>query len=292
MNQIKTLSTTRAIACSIAVASFLAVAKFCVGLLTQSMAVLASALDSFMDAGVSTVNLVAAREASKPPDEEHAYGHGKIESLASLLQSQIIIASGLYLIFESVRRIVTGGQLAHIPLGYAVMGLSLFSTLGLVIILRRAAGKKKSLILDTEALHYATDLASNLAVIAALVLVQVTGQVIWDLLLCIGVGIYVFRAAAQIFRRSVDELLDKSLGPVQQDEIEKKILNHDPSIVGLHDFRSHRVGDRIFLDFHIEIRGVDEFRRAHRIAESVIERLHKDYEGADITVHYDPEGET
>src|SRR3989338_11479858 len=92
-----------AVTLSIGTAFFLTVFKLSIGFLTHSLGLIASAVDSLMDVLVSSVNLIAAKEADKPADQEHLYGHGKIESLAGLFQSFIISASGLYLVVESVR---------------------------------------------------------------------------------------------------------------------------------------------------------------------------------------------
>ncbi len=286
----KIRETTVALTWSILTASFLALVKFLTGFLTHSMSIMASALDSLLDAAVSTVNLIAAREAAKPPDEEHAYGHGKIESLASLFQSTFIGLSGLYVLWESLKRLMFGSYLREVNLGIAVMGFAIFTSLLLVWRIQVAAKKTHSLILATEKLHFTTDILTNGGVIAALVLVKFSHFVFWDLIVSVGVAAYIFRTSFKIFRRSIDELLDRSLPPVSKEEIESLIRHYHPSIVGLHNFRSRRVGEKIFLDFHIEIRGEDNFKRAHDMTEALIERIQTRYPGADVTVHFDPEG--
>ncbi len=283
-------STAGTLRWSIATAVSLLILKTAAGLLTHSMAIFASALDSAMDAASSTVNFVAAREAAKPPDEGHAYGHGKIESLAALFQSLFIGASGLFLIVESFRRLVRGTHLYQLEIGVGVMAFSMFLSAALVWRLKSAQKKTGSLILATESLHYNSDIFANLGVIAALGLVRLTNMAFWDLLFSIAVSGYIFRTSYMILRRAVDELLDHSLPPVSKEDIEKIILGTDRSIVGLHNFRSRRVGGQVFMDFHIEIRGEHDFQRAHDKTEALISRIRLHYPGSDITVHYDPEG--
>ncbi len=289
-NQAKVRETSSAILINITVSAILAVLKIAVGLLSHSMAILASSLDSLMDVGTSFVNLIAFREASKPPDEDHAYGHGKIESLAGLYQSTFIGLSGLYLVFESVRRLIVGNTVQAIPLGILVMAVSSVASWLLVWRMQRLVKKYQSVILSTERLHFATDVLANVGVIAALALVYFTDLVIWDLVLSILVSIYVLKASFEILKRCIDELLDKSLPLASVAEIEKLIRSHHASIIGVHNFRSRRVGDKLFLDFHIEIRGVDDFKRAHDMTEDLIEKIQRRYPGADVTVHFDPEG--
>lgn len=284
-------SVQRAIKFNIAGSVILVIAKLIIGWLTNSMGVLVSALDSMMDSGMSIVNLIAYRHASKPPDEDHAYGHGKIESLASLFQSTLIGFTGLVLVIEAVKRMIYGTSVHQVGAGIGVMVLSVVISFGLVVGMKKARGEKSSLVLSTETLHYSSDILSNLGIIGALLLVQWTGWPTWDLLISILVALYIFRTAFGILRNAVDELLDKSLPPVSQKDIETIIKGYSPAMTSMHNFRSRKVGSQIFMDFHVEIQGESDFKRAHEMTEGLIIRIRKDYPDADITVHYDPAGE-
>lgn len=275
---------------AIASACVLAALKIVTALATHSMSILASALDSVMDAGMSTVNLIAVRQASQPPDEEHTYGHGKIESLAGLFQSTFIGLGGLYLIFEAFKRWFVGSYVSDAPVGMVVMTFSMSLSWLVVWWLERVGRDLRSLIVSAEKLHYAMDIYANLGVITALGLVKITGQYFWDLLVSIAVSLYIFNSAYRILRQSIDELLDRSLPAATKENIEQLIFSYHPAIIGIHEFRSHRVGQKIFLDFHIEIRGEEDFRKAHSLTEGLIRRLQHHYPTADVTVHYDPEG--
>lgn len=283
--------TTDVLKISILTAFALAVMKFAAGWFTHSLVLIASGLDSAMDMATSFVNFIAAREAAKPPDEDHAYGHGKIESLASLFQSLLIGFSGLFIAVESVRRFVSGTYIRDIESGIIVMVTAIILTLFLLWKLKQTAESQGSLILKTEKLHYSMDVLTNGGAIAALVLVRITGLVFWDLLCSVAVALYIFKTSYKIFRGAVDELLDKSLPPVSKEEIEHLIQNFNPVIGGLHNFRSRRVGPQIFLDFHVEIRGEKDFKKAHLMTEDLIDKIRGKYPEADVTVHYDPEGE-
>lgn len=283
--------TSKALIWSISIASLLAVIKLTTGLMTHSMAVVALALDSVMDVASSVINFIAARKAAEPPDDDHAYGHGKIESLASLFQSVAIAGSGIFLIFESLRRLLLGSMVYEIRAGIAVMVFSFLMTVVLTMRLNAAQKKTGSLILSTEKLHYNMDLFTHSGAILALVLVQVTGKVFWDLLFSILVAGYIFKTSYGILRQAVDELLDRSLPPVSKEEIAGIIEGYHPSLGGLHNFRSRQVGRQIFLDFHVEIRGEDDFKKAHLLTEGLIDQIRAKYPDADVTVHYDPEGE-
>ncbi len=281
----------QAIILSVGVALLLTVLKFSAGLMTHSMAIIASALDSTLDMMMSALNFFAFREASKPPDAEHAYGHGKVESLAGLFQSLFIMASGSFVVYESVRRLLQGSFVDEIPLGIGVIVFSGIVTLLLSWRLKVLSKKNRSLILGTEKAHYSMDFVSYVGVVAALLLVGWSGRPIWDLIVSILVSAYIFKEAIHILKRAVSELLDRGLSNTELKTMKMLILRHHPSIVGVHNLRSRVVGNVVFLDFHIEIRGEDDFKKAHDMTESLIDKIKAHHPNADVTVHFDPEGE-
>jgi cation diffusion facilitator family transporter len=281
----------QAIILSVGVALLLTLVKFSTGLVTHSMAIMASALDSTLDMLMSVLNFFAFREASKPPDAEHAYGHGKVESLAGLFQSLFIMVSGSFVIYESVRRMIQGSFVAEIPLGIGVIIFSGIVTLSLSWRLKILSKKNRSLILGTEKAHYSMDFVSYLGVIAALILVGWTKNATWDLIVSLLVAAYIFKEAIHILKRAVSELLDRGLSNTELKTVKMLILRHHPSIVGVHNLRSRLVGNLVFLDFHIEIRGEDDFKKAHDMTESLIDKIKAHHPSADVTVHFDPEGE-
>lgn len=283
--------TKQALMLSISVAVLLMAVKFMAGYITHSMAIVASALDSTLDMMMSALNFFAFRVASKPPDEEHAYGHGKVESLAALFQSLFIGVSGSFVIVEAVKRLIHGSYVSDIGLGIGVILFASVVTLLLSWRLRALSRQNKSLILGTEKVHYSMDFVNYVGVILALVLVGVTGKAFWDLIVSILVAGYIFQQAIGILTRAISELLDRGLSNTELKQMKMLIMRHHPAIVGVHNLRSRMAGNQIFLDFHIEIRGEDDFKKAHIMTESLIEKIKKEYPTADVTVHFDPEGE-
>lgn len=275
---------------SIATAFFLTIFKVVVGLMAHSLGLIASAVDSFMDVLVSSVNLIAIKEADKPADKEHLYGHGKIESLAGLFQSLVISVSGLYLVVESVKRLIYQMPLEHISAALGVMIVSMVLTFFLVLKLKRVFKETDSLVVGTESLHFTIDFITNGGIIAALILVRLTGSPLWDVGIAFVIACYILFQSSQILRKSIDELLDKSFPVSEQRDLERIILNHDPRIVGFHNLRTRKIGHQRFIDFHFEIRGEDNFLRAHALTEALIKRVKERFPEADVTVHYDPEG--
>lgn len=280
----------RLIRWSMAIALGLAALKALAGCRSGSLAIVASALDSVMDFGSSWLNLISARVAASPPDEEHPFGRGKAECLAALLQGALIAGAAVALLAESARRLLRGSRVDAGPEAFAVMIVG-----GLVSVahgwrLRRAARRADSLILEAESLHFATDVFANLGVIAALGIVRLTGNPDWDLAVFCLITVYLLAESSRIVRGAIAELMDRRLPREVHDTIAEIVLGHHPSVVGFHDLKTRKSGRRRFITLHIEIRGVREFERAHEITESLIDKIKARLPGSEVTIHYDPQG--
>ncbi|TMK33331.1 MAG: cation diffusion facilitator family transporter, partial [Alphaproteobacteria bacterium] len=145
-------------------------AKLVVWISTDSVALLSSLVDSFVDAAASLVNFFAVRQAIVPADREHRFGHGKAEPLAALGQSAFLIGSAILLMFEAVRRLVSPAPVEGAAAGIAVMVFAIAVTLGLVAYQRHVIRHTGSIAVGADELHYRSDLILNLGVIATLML--------------------------------------------------------------------------------------------------------------------------
>ncbi|MFH2202075.1 MAG: cation diffusion facilitator family transporter [Elusimicrobiota bacterium] len=276
---------------SIAMAFGLAAVKIMAGVMAGSLALLASALDSLMDLLSSSVNYVTLRFSQEPADDDHLYGHGKAEAVAGTLQGGVIGLSGLALLVESIRRIVANRpvEAGYFAIGVMVLSMALSAFHGLR--LRRAALERNSPILHAEGLHFSMDVLANLGVLVALILIFFGASPVWDVVISLIVAGYVVKEAVTLMVSSINQLLDRRLSDQDHREIRRLIFGHDPRIVGYHDLRSRQSGDRVFIDFHVEIAGVDSFKESHDIAESLVDKIKERLPNADVTVHADPEGE-
>ncbi len=276
---------------SIKISAALAVIKIVAGLATGSLGVLASALDSVLDITASAVNYFSLDFAQLPPDKTHPYGHGKVEALAGLFQGAFIAASGLALLAESLRRMVSGSELQAASIAIGAMAASMAMSAWHARNLRQDAASSGSTVMKTERAHFAVDVLSNGAVLAALIAAYVTGKSVWDLLISVGVTAYILREAFIILLDCVRELMDHGLSPERLGGVERAIREHHCALVGFHDLRTRKSGGRVFIDCHIELRGVRLFREAHDITESLVDKIETLIPGSDVTIHFDPEGE-
>lgn len=284
------MDSFRLIRQSMAIALGLFVIKAGAGLASGSLSVLASALDSLLDLCSSAVNLVSLGIARSPADDEHPYGHGKAEALAGLFQGAFIGLGGLALMAESIRRFVQGVGMDFNPWALGVMGISTVISVLHGHRLHQAAHAEDSRIMAAEGAHFLSDVAANLGVIGALLLVRFTGNSSWDLAVTMMVSTYVLAITVPIMKRSIADLMDVGLPEDLRAEVESIIKSHHPSIGRFHNFRSRCSGTRRYIEFHVEIKGVSDFRQAHEITESLTGEIRSRIPNSDVIIHYDPEG--
>ena len=274
---------------STSVAVILVVIKLTVGIASGSISVLASAIDSLLDSVVSIFNFFAIKKSEEHPDEFFQYGKGKIQALAGVIEGTVITISGLYIMYESIRKMIEGDGTKLLGPSIAVMIFSIIATYFLVRYLMRISKETGSIVIKADALHYKTDLLSNGAVLVALALVYLTGLDIIDALFGLAIGIYIIYSAYEIIEEGVMMLLDRSLDREVVDEIEN-ILSENPEVSGHHWLKTRTDGTTNFIEFHMVLRPDMLLLEAHRIAEEVEARIMalEPEKRWVITPHFDP----
>lgn len=274
---------------TVKVASGLCLAKLAAFALSGSSGVLGSAVDSGLDLIASLVVLWAVTAAARPADADHPFGHGKAESLASLLQSILILASGLGLAYHAIQRALDDEHtLNSSTLGIVVMIGSSVITLWLVRQLRRVAKETGSPALDADSAHYASDLATNLAAALGLGLFALTGWTWPDLLVGLGIALVILNTARAVFTGATEGLMDTGMEPAEEAAVLSTILGFAPQVAGFHDLRARRSGAEVFIELHLDIPRDASFVAAHDLAEEVGEAVKRAVPRSHVTVHADP----
>ena len=274
---------------SILAAAFLILIKTATGYLTGSISVWASLLDSTMDIFASAINFFAVRAASRPPDEDHAYGHGKAESLAGLFQALVITASGFFLVWEAIKRLIEPRQTQAEGVGILTMIVAILVSVGLVYRLKYVARKTDSPALAADAVHYASDIYSNGAALAALAVLYLTGWELADPLFSLAISIYILATAFSVARESVDVLMDKRLPPEVDELINEIVARFRPQgVLGAHDLRTRRSGSHKFIDLHLEVERDKTLEEAHDLTVAVIRSIESEIPRARVQIHTDP----
>ena len=277
---------TLATRASVVTAVMLIIFKLVAWLSTNSVAVLASLVDSFMDAAASLINLLAVHYALQPADENHRFGHGKAESLAGLGQATFIAGSAVFLALQAVDRLLSPRPLQDLALGLGVMGFSIVATAGLLLLQRYVIRRTESTAIKADSLHYATDLATNLSIIAALIL-SYFGFPGADALFALVLAAYILYSAWEIGRESVDLLMDRELSDEIKHEI-YRIVKAQPGVLGSHDLRTRQSGHAYFIQLHLELDATLPLVDAHEISERAAAALSAAYPNAEVIIHEDP----
>lgn len=271
---------------SVSVAAVLIVAKLVAWQLSGSVSLLATLVDSSLDALASLVNLFAVRHALSPADEEHRFGHGKAEALAGLGQAALITGSSMFLMYEGIQRMINPVELAAFQVGMWVMVFSIVMTVVLLTFQRHVILRTDSTAIRADALHYRTDLLVNASVLLALGLSH-WGWPGFDALFALIIAFYILYSAWEIITHAFDHLMDRELPDEEREVIAQTVLAH-AEVRGLHDLRSRRSGTATFIQMHIELDDDLSLLEAHRIADEVESAIVEVYPGAEVIIHPDP----
>ncbi len=276
-------------ALAVVVALCLIAMKAYAWVVTGSVALLGSLLDSVLDFSISFINFFAVRHALMPADHEHRFGHGKAEALAALGQGIIIALSAGFLAWRSVESFNDPQPLAHGSVGIMVISISIALTLLLVFVQRRVAAQTGSLAIAADSAHYEGDLYMNVAVIGAILLADFAALPIADPILGLVVTVILLRSSQSILVKAGKQLMDHEVNESTRDKIRDIITAHK-DVLAMHDLRTRRSGTQLFIQCHIELDGSMSLNRAHRISDEVEMRLLAAFPSADILIHQDPEG--
>lgn len=263
--------------------------KLTFGIITNSVSILASAVDSFLDLSASSVNYFSIRKSTKPADAEHRFGHGKAEGVAGLFQCFIIGVSSLYLIYLSLERIFDGGELSSLDIGISVIGFSIIASLLLARYIRRVARDTDSIALNADSLHFRVDVYANIGIVLGLIVIKVTGAELIDPIISIALAGLILWTAKDIVIQSIDILMDRELPEQIVKDIEEVIFKYQPEVKSYHKMRTRNAGSKKFIEFHLVLDHTLSFVRSHEIAEEIIKEIETRIPGSELTVHVDPD---
>lgn len=263
------------------------IAKLIGAVVTGSVSLLSEAIHSGTDVVASLIAFLSVRAAAAPPDEEHPYGHGKIESLAGFGESILLFLIVLYLISEAVHRLIEGAQLQSLQVGLTVMG---FSTVTSFIVSRYvlSVGRRtESLALLSNGQHLVVDCYTSAGVLLALGLVRWTGWQAIDAWLALLIALWIARGAWQLSLKAFDQLIDVRL-PEREIELIDRLVCSDPRVISYHHLRSRRSGTIRYIDLHVVVPNDWSVVQAHEVADELEKRIARELAPAHVVIHIDP----
>jgi cation diffusion facilitator family transporter len=281
----------RAAGISVAYNITLTLLKLAAAVLTGSVSLLSEAIHSATDIVASGLALVSVRAASLPPDQEHPYGHGKIESLAGFGESILLLMIVGYVVFESVQRLIKGSVVQNLDVGLWIMAFSAITSFLVSRHVKRIANRTRSLALKSNSQHLMVDSVTSVGVLGALLVTKLTGwekaDPVFALLLAVWMAVGAWKLAKQAF----DQLIDRSLTDEELQEIKRIVENH-PGIMGYHRLRSRLSGDTRYIDMHVVVPVDWSVVQAHDVADEIEKLVANALMPAVVVIHVDPFDET
>jgi ferrous-iron efflux pump FieF len=260
---------------SLVVAVVLVAVKLAAWIVTGSVALLASAVDALVDAGASLVTYFGVRYAEQPPDRDHRFGHGKGEAIAGFTQATFLAGAAVVLAFQSAERLFYPHATTSLDIGAWVIAGSLVAATGLVAMQTWVVKKTGSTAIAADRAHYMTDVAVNAGVLAALGVTRFTGWERADPAFAFVISGYMAWNAYNIAKVVLSQLLDRELPSDDRQHIEE-VVRGCAGVRDIHDLRTRYAGDRIFVEFHLEVDGhltVDQGHRIGDLAEAAVVKL-------------------
>lgn len=274
---------------SSATAALLIILKLTIGILSGSVAVLASAIDSVLDFIISAFNYFAINKAEQPANKTFNYGKGKIEALAAVIEGTIITMSGLFILYHAIKKAYVGDTTELLGSSILVMSISLAITIALVIFLNYVAKKTNNMVIKSDALHYKTDVLSNGAILISLILIYTTGLDLIDAIMGIIISIYIIYSAYEIIKEGIYILLDAALDEKIVKEI-KNIIETEEGISDYHYLKTRKSANTNFVDVHLVFNDGISLLKAHSLGDKIEDKIAKINEEEEwiINAHLDP----
>jgi cation diffusion facilitator family transporter len=277
---------------SVGLNCFLIAIKLVVAILSGSVSVFASAIDSFIDLVASLLAFGAIIISEEPPDADHPFGHGKFEDFAGLIEAILIMAGAFYIFWEAIPKLLSAHHLEVEPVaGLAVMGLALVLDFVVSRILFKIAKETESSALYADAHHLSTDVWSSIAVIIGLVLVKVTHNPIFDPIMAIVVAILISVVGYQIIRKVFAHLVDTALPAAEESKILGVIQEAMPEgeryqVQGL---KTRRSGSHRLIVFNLLVNPLLTVEKAHYYCDQLEEAIERAFPNSLVTIHLEPD---
>ncbi|MGH7341497.1 MAG: cation diffusion facilitator family transporter [Candidatus Rokuibacteriota bacterium] len=273
---------------SVAAAVLTIALKLLAYLLTASVGLLSDALESLVNLAGALLALAMLIVAARPPDEDHAYGHGKAEYFSSVLEGTLILAAAVSIGVAAVGRLLEPRPLEQIGLGLGVSIVASLFNLGVAVVLLRAGRRHQSITLEANARHLLTDVWTSAGVVVGVGAVAVTGWQRLDPIVALLVAGNIVRTGIGLMRRSVSGLMDAALPEVEVRVLRDVLARHAESGARFHALRTRRAGPRRFVSVHILVPGDWTVARGHQLLERIEADLRAALASVSVLTHLEP----
>ena len=268
--------------------SLLIVMKVVASIMTGSIGIRADALHSIIDLSGAVIGYIGIRIAGKPPDERHAFGHGKAENVAGVVIAGLIFVAAGTIVYEAIKRLIAGGTVELVTLGIYITAAAIVINMTVSWYALRVARSTDSLALEATARDMFADVLSSCAVLAGLILVRLTGLNILDPIVALLVAILITRTAYLTMKKSFSGLMDARLPKAEEAEIKSCLREHAGQLVGFHELRTRKAGNQRYIDLHLVMPKTTSVEEAHRMCDHLEQDIKNRLPNISITIHVEP----
>jgi len=274
---------------SIAAALATIVLKFLAYYITNSVGLLSDALESCVNLIAAVTALFMISLAEKPADEEHAFGHNKAEYFSSAIEGGLIVLAAFSIIWSAIPRLLDPQPLENIGIGLLVSFGASGINLAVALVLLKNGRKRNSIILEADGKHLMTDVYTSVGVVLGIGLVTLTGWLILDALVAIGVALNILWTGYQLMRRSAHGLLDSGIPEPERLKIVAALEKYKSQGIEYHSLMTRQAGQRKFVALHVLVPGLWTIQQGHNMVEKV-ERNIRELFDTPVTVftHLEP----
>ncbi len=267
--------------------SSLVVLKLIVGFMTGAVSIISEAVHSAVDLMASGIAYLAVKKAGRPPDENHAYGHGKIENLSAAIEAVLIIVAALWIAYEAVDKLRSPQQPEMLEWGIGLMLISIIVNYIVSGRLMKVAKETESQALEADALHLRADIWTSIAVLIGLSAIHFGGPAWIDPVIALAVAVIIFRAGYRMTIKSFAELIDIAL-PQEEEAKIVRIINSHPEIISFSRLRTRRSGSQRYIDVSLIFHPLTSLEKAHVITHALELQLESAFGKCDIIIHMEP----
>lgn len=268
--------------------SLLIVMKFTVGIIGGSVSVMSEAIHSVMDLFASVITFFSVKISNNPPDEEHPYGHGKIENVSGVIEALLIFVAVIWILCESVKKLTNNEPAEAFGIGSLVMFVSVIVNFFVSRRLYKVAKATDSIALEANALHLKTDMYTSLAVGTGLLLIWLTNLYYLDPIIAIIVALFILTEAYKLLKNAYLPLLDVKLSDNEISIIKQVIEQCSTSQMNFHQLRTRKSGSYRYIDLHLEIPQDMTVKESHNICDMIEKEINKRIENTEVSIHVEP----
>ncbi|NMA14692.1 MAG: cation transporter [Clostridia bacterium] len=266
----------------------LVILKLFVGILMGSVSVLSEAIHSGLDLIAALIAFFSVKRATQPADEQHQFGHGKIENVSGVIEALLILVAAVWIIIEAYKRIVQGVAIESIHLGILVMAFASLVNFFVARYLFRVAKKTDSIALKADAMHLSTDVITSIGIMAGLIFIKITGIQMLDPLFAIAVAILIMKASYDLTKEAFSPLLDAKLPDEEEEAIVNIIKTYSDSFIEFHNLRSRKSGSERHIDLHLVVPHSKPVQEVHGLCDHIEDKISDLFPSSHVLIHIEP----